>query len=159
MDKDCHQEDVSHPSTPKPTACSRSSIIKSFLLVVPCRLACCFGLGRLSSLFTRPTRHRRDSIKRALRIALQRAPVDSLSCPLGQVLRRVPELGRRSNCRESTLAARQRTREAVRGFTRLLAQWMLHRATSEVADALLQRLHIVVVGSRELVDLVFGHVG
>ena len=57
--------------------------------------------------------------------------------------------------KEETLATGKRRRESVSGFTSLFADGVLHSATREVADALLEILDVFLVGGGELVDLVW----
>lgn len=52
------------------------------------------------------------------------------------------------------LATCERTCQAVSGLACCLAEWVLGRAASKVADALLQLKRVGLVGGRDLIDLV-----
>lgn len=58
----------------------------------------------------------------------------------------------------SKLATCERACQAVCSLACCFAKWVLGRAASKVADSLLQLERIGLVGGRDLVDLVFGHV-
>jgi len=75
---------------------------------------------------------------------------------LRYVLGLIPDLGRRSDCtKEEPLATGERRCESISAFTSLLSNGVLHGATREVADALLEVLDVFLVGGGELVDLVW----
>jgi hypothetical protein len=57
--------------------------------------------------------------------------------------------------KKSILAASQRTCESVRGFTSLLSEGVLRSTAGQIADALLELLDVLLVRSREIVDLVY----
>lgn len=68
----------------------------------------------------------------------------------------VPDLSCRSDCtKEEALATGERGCESISAFTSLLSNGVLHGAAREIADALLEVLDVFLVGSGELVDLVW----
>jgi len=56
--------------------------------------------------------------------------------------------------KKEALATGERRCESISAFTSLLSNGVLHGATREVADALLEVLDVFLVGGGELVDLV-----